>query len=72
MMKIVKGTVVDGRVEVVGERLEDGQSVTVLVGQGEESFTLPAHQVAELQAALDESARGEVVDGWELLEDLRA
>jgi hypothetical protein len=70
-MKIITGKVVDGRIEVPSGTLEEGSSVTVLVPDGEETFELSPEEVRELQSSIDQASRGEVVDGWQLLEQIR-
>ena len=71
-MKVLKGKVIDGRVEVQGGELQEGLSVTILVSEGETSFTMTREEVAELQTSINQAAQGEVVDGWELLSQLQA
>jgi hypothetical protein len=70
-MKVFKGKVINGRVELPPEVARDGTEVTVLVSEGETTFQLSPEEVRELQASIDEASRGEVVDGWRLLEELR-
>ena len=71
-MKILKGKVIDGRIEIVDGDLSEGALVTVLVSESERAFTLTDDEVAELQVSIDQASRGEVVDGWQLLEELRS
>lgn len=71
-MKILTGKVVNGRVTLPAGAADEGTTVTVLVPEGEASFKLSSEEVRELQASLDQASRGEVVDGWELLESLRS
>ena len=71
-MKIITGKVVDGRIEVPSGTLEEGSSVTVLVPDGEATFELSPEEVRELQSSIDQASRGEVVDGWQLLEQIRS
>jgi len=71
-MKIVTGRVVAGRIEVPSGTVEEGATVTVLVPDGEEAFELSPEEVRELQGSIDQASRGEVVDGWQLLTQLRA
>lgn len=70
-MKIVTGKIVAGRVEVPSGSVQDGTTVTVLVPDGEAEFELSPQEVRELQSTIDQASRGEVVDGWQLLEQLR-
>lgn len=52
--------------------LEGAATVAVLVPEDEGAFELSDEQVAELTRALAEADRGEGVDGWELLAELRS
>jgi hypothetical protein len=70
-MKVITGTVVDGKIVVEGEHLEDGSKVTVLAPEsGDDSFELPPEQEAILLQAIEEIERGEGVDAREFLEEL--
>lgn len=71
-MKILTGKVVDGCVVLPPDAADDGTTVTVLVPEGEASFKLSPEEVRELQDSLDQVSRGEVIDGWELLDSLRS
>lgn len=70
-MKIVTGKVVHGRIDVPEELLTEGSVVTMLVSEEEEGFTLSPELEEELVEAIAEADRGETVDGWELLRDLK-
>lgn len=48
-----------------------GPTSPCLCLKGEERFELGAAQVRELQRSIDETYRGEVIDGWQLLKELR-
>lgn len=60
------------RIPEVGN--EDGSNgtvnVTVLVLEGSETFELTTDELSELEAALDEIARGESIDGASLVREL--
>lgn len=70
-MKIVTGKVVHGRIDVPEDVLTEGSVVTMLVSEEEEGFELPPELEDELVEAMAEADRGETVDGWELLRDLK-
>lgn len=70
-MNIVTGKLVHGRIDVPGDVLTEGSVVTMLVSEGEEGFELPPELEDELVEAMAEADRGEMVDGWELLRDLK-
>ncbi len=70
-MKMLNARVVDGQLDIPAGALPEGVLVTVLVPDVEAPFDLTPEQVSELQQALAEADRGETVDGWELLEELR-
>ncbi len=70
-MKVTTGTVVDGKIVVEGEPLEDGSKVTVLTPEGsDDTFELPPKQEAILLQAIEEIERGEGIDAREFLEEL--
>ena len=69
-MKIATGNVVDGKVVVDGEPLEEGASVTVLARDGEKGFTLSPEEEAELLLSIAEADRGETVSAEEVLAKL--
>jgi hypothetical protein len=51
--------------------LEEGATVTLLVPEAEEGFILSQEEQALLLEAIHQADRGEVVDGWHLLDELR-
>ncbi len=69
-MKVMSGTVVDGRIVVEGEPLIDGSKVTVIAQEDEKTFELSSEQEAELLLAIAEIERGEGIDGYQFLEEL--
>ena len=69
-MRIVTGTVVDGKVEVSSE-IEEGTSVAVLAPDGEPVVLTPA-QEEELSRSIRQIRAGQFVDGWDLLEEIKA
>lgn len=71
-MRLLAGKVIDGKVVVEGETLEEGATVTVLAREGEETFHLDEEQERELLEAIEEADRGELVDAAEFFRDLRA
>ena len=70
-MKIVTGKVVHGRVEVPADVVAEGSLVTMLVSEPEEGFELSPELEDELVDAMAEAERGEFVDGWKLLRELK-
>lgn len=60
-MRVTTGRVVAGRIEVQGESFEEGEAVTVLAPEGDETFTLNLEDEAALLAAMAEGDRGDVV-----------
>ena len=54
-MRVSTGTVVNGRIEVPGERLPEGVEVTILSPENQEVFTLGAEAEAALLARIDEA-----------------
>jgi hypothetical protein len=69
-MRVATGRVVDGKIVVEGEPLEEGAVVTVLASDDEESFTLSADQEEALRLAIAEADRGEGVEGEAFLGQL--
>ncbi len=68
-MRLATGKVVQGRVELIGESLDDGTVVTVAVPD-EESFRLDAEGEAALLQSIKEADRGEVVPVEEVFRQL--
>jgi len=71
-MKILSAKVVDGRLDIPEGMLEEGSKVTVLLQEPAETLELSEDQKEELSAAIAEANRGEGVDGWQFLEELRS
>lgn len=71
-MRVASGTVVNGRVEVAGEPLDEGQRVTVLAPEPEETFELGPEDEAALLLSIAEADRGELIDGDEVLHRIKA
>ena len=70
-MKVATGTVVDGKVVVEGARLAEGTTVTVMIRDDEETFTLNNADELELLESVAAIERGDFISGAELLERLR-
>ena len=70
-MKVLTVKVVGGKLDVPDGTLEEGATVTLLVPEAEEGFTLSQEEQALLLESIRQADRGEVVDGWQLLDDLR-
>jgi hypothetical protein len=70
-MKLLSAKVVDGRLDLPEGTLREGALVTVLVPEDETGFELTEAEQEELAAAVAEADRGESVDGWQLLDELR-
>jgi len=69
-MRVTTGKVVAGRIEVPGESFVEGEAVTVLAPEGDETFTLNAEDETALLAAMAEGDRGDVVSVEEFFRDL--
>ncbi len=69
-MLITTGRVTEGRIELVGETLPDGTTVTILAAEDGETFEVNPEEEARLLEAIAESERGEVVSAAELLEQI--
>ena len=57
-----------GRIEVPGESFVEGQVVTVLAPEGDETFTLTSEEEAALLAAMAEGDRGDVLSVQEFFQ----
>jgi hypothetical protein len=69
-MQVLAAKVVDGRIELEGEALPDGASVSVIVREPD-GFEVDAELEAELLAATEEADRGDGISGEEMLRRLR-
>ncbi|HXH38630.1 MAG TPA: hypothetical protein VNN08_08375 [Thermoanaerobaculia bacterium] len=69
-MKIITGTVLDGRIVVEGERFNEGEQVTVLRREENETFQVSAYEKRELLQSIAQAKRGEFVDADALLAEL--
>jgi hypothetical protein len=69
-MKLATGKVVEGKVVVEGEPLEEGSTVTILAQEGDELFQVDPREEAELIRRMEEMKKGNFVDGDELLREL--
>ena len=68
-MRITKGKVVNGHIEVEDEILDEGSSVTVLVSD-ESTFTLTDQEEAALLDSIAEADRGDLLDANDILRRL--
>lgn len=71
-MRVTSGTVVDGRIEVPGEELTEGTTVTVLAPENDETFRLGPKEEAELLASIEEADRGDTVPAETVLRNISA
>jgi hypothetical protein len=69
-MKIITGTVMDGRIVVEGKPFSEGERVTVLGREGNESFRVSPEEKRQLLQSIAQADRGEFVDGEALLAEL--
>jgi hypothetical protein len=70
-MRIVSGRVVDGKVVVEGESLDEGAVVTVVAAESGETFDLTSEEEAAVLASIAQADRGDVVPAATVLERLR-
>ena len=68
-MRITQGKVVDGRIIVEGEALDEGSVVTVLVSD-EKTFTLTEEEETVLLESIAQANRGELLDVDDVLKRL--
>ncbi len=70
-MRIATGKVVKGKLELDGDALEGGATVSILVPESDETFELTPDEEAALEESLRQASRGEFVDADALLRELR-
>ena len=70
-MKILTAKFVDGRLDVPEGAVSEGDTVTLLVPESEEDFELTATEQEHLAEAIAQADRGDGIDGWKLLEELK-
>ena len=68
-MKVITGTVVDGKIEFETD-LKEGTPVAILAA-GDSGFQLTADEEEELFASLQDIRSGDYEDGYELLRELK-
>lgn len=71
-MKVMTGTVVNGKIEIPSEILGEGVRVMIVAAEPGEMAHLTAAEEEELFQSAEQIRRGEYVDGDELVRDLRA
>ena len=69
-MLITSGRVNGGRIELTGEPLPEGTTVTILAPENGETFAVSAEEEARLLAAMAEAERGELIAAAELIEQI--
>jgi hypothetical protein len=70
-MKMLTARVVRGQLDLPEGLLEEGSTVTVLIPETEEGFDLSEGEVAFIRESMDQIARGDWVDGQQLLDEIR-
>jgi hypothetical protein len=71
-MKVITGTVVDGRIEIPAESVDEGAHVMVLAPEANEPIRLSSSEERELFEAMEQVRRGEFTEGQDLLIQLRS
>ena len=71
-MRVVTGKVVEGKVVVEGEQLDEGSTVTVFLPESDEEILLSAEEEAKLEQALKEADDGDFIeaDAEQFLDEL--
>ena len=71
-MRVVTGRVVDGKVIVEDERLDEGSTVTVFLPESDDEIQLSPKEEAKLEQALEEAAEGDFIeaDAEQFLDEL--
>ena len=68
-MRITRGKVIDGRIVVEGEPLDEGSILTILVSD-EPAFTLTEEEEKMLLESIAQADRGELLDAKDVLNRL--
>jgi len=71
-MKVMTGTVVDGKVDLPAEFVAEGSQVMVLAPEPDRPIRLSRAEEEELSAAMEGIRRGDFVDGQDLLAEIRS
>jgi len=71
-MKVITGTVVDGKIELPAETVDEGSPVMVLTLEPGEPVRLTQAEEDELIEAMEQIRRGDSIDGESLLARLRS
>lgn len=70
-MRIATGKVIHGKLELDGDALEEGATVTVLVPERDETFEFTPEELVALEESLEQAAQGRFIDAAALLRELR-
>ena len=70
-MKVISGTVVNGKIDVPIDALAEGDRVAILARDSTEPIQLTPEQEDELVASVEDIRRGKYVDGQDLVANLR-
>lgn len=71
-MKVMTGTVVNGRIEIPTEILSEGARVMIVAADSGELVRLTQAEEQELFESAEQIRRGEYVDGDDLVRELRS
>lgn len=71
LMQVATGKVVSGKVVVEGLDLDEGQVVTILAHESEETVFLSEQEEEDLLESIAEADRGETISGDDLLARLQ-
>jgi hypothetical protein len=71
-MKVLTGKVINGNIVVEDDSLAEGSIVTIVAPEDDaDRLELTADQEEQLRLSLAEADRGDVVDGYAMLEELK-
>jgi hypothetical protein len=71
-MRVLSGTVVQGKIEVPADSFADGAHVMILAAEPDEPIRLTPEEEDELSEAIEQIRQGNYVDGQTLLDELRS
>ena len=70
-MRVLTARFVNGRLDVPDGALHEGDVVTLILPDAEQVFELSEEERVQLLEAMARTGRGEGIDGWRLVEELK-
>ncbi len=70
-MKLLTARFLDGHLDIPEGCLKEGDVVTLLVPEADHGFELTPQEKTLLLESIAQADRGEIIDGWQLLDEIR-